>query len=365
MARLSKPWYRKSLDAWYVQLDRKQVFLAKGELNKDAAEAALERLLKERDAPAAAPAADPLPPAPSTTIAKLLASYLVYAERRLKPKTFADYKKCLEQFAEEVGVEDPTNPKPIENPADLKPFHVDDWIRKHNWNATTERIYKSTVFTLFNWAHRQGHLAANPLANLEKPPIVSRGLDRLIGDEEHQRMLDKAAPTLRDLLIALRLTGARPSEIAKITAANFDAAQGVAVLTDHKTSKKGYHRIILLPPPVVEICKRLATIHPTGPLFRNNAGTPWTPICLVNAMRRLRKRAQVREGVIAYGYRHTFATDALAKGVPDAHVAALLGHSGTQMLHRHYGHLTAQLPALRQALEKISEPSKPEAALTK
>jgi integrase len=56
---------------------------------------------------------------------------------------------------------------------------------------------------------------------------------------------------------------------------------------------------------------------------------------------------------IAYGYRHTFATDALANGVPDAQVAALLGHSGTAMLHKHYAHLGARAKALRDALDKV------------
>jgi integrase len=52
-------------------------------------------------------------------------------------------------------------------------------------------------------------------------------------------------------------------------------------------------------------------------------------------------------------YRHTFATDALANGVPDAQVAALLGHSGTAMLHKHYAHLGARAKALRDALDKV------------
>src|SRR5262249_10940502 len=57
-------------------------------------------------------------------------------------------------------------------------------------------------------------------------------------------------------------------------------------------------------------------------------------------MASLRKKTGVK--AIAYGYRHTFATDALASGVPDAQVAALLGHSGTSMLHKHYAHLLSK-----------------------
>jgi len=57
--------------------------------------------------------------------------------------------------------------------------------------------------------------------------------------------------------------------------------------------------------------------------------------------------------VTAYGVRHTFATDALSRGVPDAHVASLLGHSSTAMLHKHYSHLTERASTLKAAVERI------------
>ena len=63
---------------------------------------------------------------------------------------------------------------------------------------------------------------------------------------------------------------------------------------------------------------------------------------------------------IAYGYRHSFATTALANGVPDAQVAALLGHASTTILHQHYSHLTSQAQALRDALAKVRSPSLPD-----
>jgi integrase len=69
-------------------------------------------------------------------------------------------------------------------------------------------------------------------------------------------------------------------------------------------------------------------------------------------MEAARERAGLN-GKTAYGLRHTFATDALANGVPDAQVAELLGHSGTAMLHKHYAHLGARAAALKAALGKV------------
>ena len=61
----------------------------------------------------------------------------------------------------------------------------------------------------------------------------------------------------------------------------------------------------------------------------------------------------VLPGKIAYGYRHGFATDALAAGVPDAHVAELLGHSSTAMLHKHYSHLATRVKVLTDAARAV------------
>jgi putative NIF3 family GTP cyclohydrolase 1 type 2 len=50
---------------------------------------------------------------------------------------------------------------------------------------------------------------------------------------------------------------------------------------------------------------------------------PRAKVTIDSRQRRLRVKAGVKH-CIAYAYRHSFATDALAKGVPDAQVAALL-----------------------------------------
>ena len=46
-------------------------------------------------------------------------------------------------------------------------------------------------------------------------------------------------------------------------------------------------------------------------------------------------------------------TTALEQGVPDTHVAELLGHASTAMIHRHYGHLAARSVVLRASLGRV------------
>jgi integrase len=147
-------------------------------------------------------------------------------------------------------------------------------------------------------------------------------------------------------------TGCRPSELGQVEARNFDAQAGAWLLSEHKTDGTGKVRVVLLPPSVVELCKTLAAKYPNGPLFRTGNGNPITAKRLGSSLRNMCRRLGLGR-VIPYGYRHSFATDALTNGVPDAQVAALMGHSGTATLHRHYSHLTARSRALREALGRV------------
>ncbi len=110
--------------------------------------------------------------------------------------------------------------------------------------------------------------------------------------------------------------------------------------------------------PLRELLERLAKRHPKGPLFRTHRGQPWKPHYLAEAVRAVRERLARKEKpvkgkVIPYGYRHTVATDLLEAGVPDAQVAAVLGHQGTRMVYQHYGHLGARIKTLAGALDRV------------
>ena len=49
---------------------------------------------------------------------------------------------------------------------------------------------------------------------------------------------------------------------------------------------------------------------------------------------------------IMYGFRHSYATEMLKRGVPEAHVAQMLGHKSTAMLSKHYSHLSSEIGTL-------------------
>jgi integrase len=196
-------------------------------------------------------------------------------------------------------------------------------------------------------------LAVDPLAGVEAPPTKSRGAEHVITQAEHVELTRHAWPEFRPLLESLFLTGARPGELAGLTCEAVKASgNGVIVLADHKTKHKGKRRVLYLSDEARALFDRQAERWQTGLLFRNRYGRKWTADAIGKAMRATCERAKLPPRH-AYDYRHTFATDALARGIPDATVAALLGHSNTTMLHRHYSHLTSQAGVLRSAAAQV------------
>jgi integrase len=309
--------------------------LAKGRANKAEAYRAFADLIGS-EAPAPTPA--------RLTVGELIEAYLAHASKKVRPKTLEVYEVFVRAFGEAFG---------DRQASEMRAFHIEDWANRPAWNPTTQNYAASIVGSMFRWAERTERLDRNPIRHLKKPVCASRTADTLISADEHARILERSPEALRRFLTALRDTGARPGEVASVTAADFNPEAGVWVLRRHKTSHKGKHRCVYLTPALVELCSRLAQEHPDGPLFRNCRGLPWTKGSVHKALSRIRKKLGLSKRIIAYGYRHTFATDALANEVPDAQVAELLGHSSTATLHKHYAHLGARGRALRSALDRV------------
>jgi integrase len=345
--KIPKPWYRKGR-GWFVWHNGKQTALGK---EQDKAFRRFHLLMagevpEPKPVPGPTPTPEPEPePEPTLTVGKLVERYLADAQRRMAPNTFRVVRDFANSFAKASGT----------LPADaVRKHHLEAWIAQHpTWGQTTEWDAKTRLVTLFHWAVDQELIPANHIRRIRKPPVKSRGRQALISPEDHARLIAGASPAIRHVLLALHQTGSRPGEVIGVTAAEFYPEQGLWVLNKHKTAHKGRQRIVYLTAEVTALCQQLAANYPEGPLFRTSSGKPWYDSnYLAQRIRALCKRLGIR-GIIAYGYRHGFATDALANGVPDAQVAELLGHSGTAMLHRHYSHLGARAEALRNALSDI------------
>jgi integrase len=341
MARsVEGPWYRASKDGWYVTHEGRSVSLkVRGKANRGEALKAWHRLMAGVELRPDKTKPTPTPEAAPLTMKQLADAFLAARKGVVKADTHAVYQSRIH--------------------AAVDAFHeVPDadaftrWLHALTLSQSSKSSIAGIVMAATRWGTMAGLLPADPLKWVKKPPITSRGSKALVSDEAHAKVMAVAGPELRIMLTLLRETGARPGELARITAKDVDTANGVAVLADHKTAHHtGKPRLLILTPQAVALLRPLMDERPEGPLLRNALGNPWTKDAIGHAMRRVCERIGVK--AIAYGYRHTFATEALAAGVPDATVAALLGHCDTSMIHRHYSHLSSRTQALKDALGKV------------
>src|SRR5262249_61022094 len=100
-------------------------------------------------------------------------------------------------------------------------------------------------------AVRMGVLKDNPLKSLEKPPMGRR--EKILSPDERRRLFAGVkGKAFKLFLFALTSTGARPSEIRKVTAKEF-VKPGLWAFPPkaHKTGKKTQKpRVVYLTPPI-------------------------------------------------------------------------------------------------------------------
>lgn len=345
MARhVEGPWYRKSKDTWYATVSGRKLSLGiRGLEGRAAAQTAWHRLMAGMpNQPTEPVTVRAVNEASILTVRELCDLFLSDAATRLKPNTVRIYTNDLNSFCGTVGTVSSDK---------LTPLHVSRWLASLNVTCTTKAIMLRSVLACLNWAVRSEVIRDNPARRVPKPKGRSRSEEAVISDADHAKLLAAATPAFRTVLRVLHGTGARPGEVCAITSETFDPTTGLVKLTEHKTDHTGRPRLIFPPGDVVELLREQLARFGAGPLLRSRKGKPFTGRSVTKAMQYLRKKTGIK--AIAYGYRHTFVTDALVNGVPDAHVAALVGHTSTAMIYRHYSHLGSRVDTLREAAAKV------------
>lgn len=334
---MRKPYFRKDRKAWYVKSANGRTQIR---LHTDEKEA--YRIWQEMQMTAN-------PDSPQVIFAVIAENFLAYAKRVNKPKTFRDRRDDLVSACRAFGKV---------RVRDLKRHHVTKWLDgQTTWGKWARRRAGSVVKRALNWAVDEGYITANPLAGLKLPKGGRR--DVIVPDDAHSSMLavkdrgrshGRRDGCFRAFLIALRHSGTRPGSIASVTAANVTPNVDAWVFTQHKTADQTQAPLVVWLSPCLQTLTRILMRHrPTGPLFRNSRGQPWTGNAIRCRMKNLRQKLDLPEGTVAYAYRHTFATQALLNGNNLATVAELLGQRDLKMLAQHYGHLDKHRDHLRNA----------------
>lgn len=292
----------------------------------------------------------------SMTLRELIDAFLAWIEKHRRAKTHDGYRRLLRRF------EFFTGDIPLSS---LKPHDL------LTWGKTWHEI--QAVQRLFAWAMNDaGLIDRNPFARVKRPRLGAR--KRILDGPTMARLMRAACPAFRAFLLGMRETLARPQEVRGVQWEELhyltherdprqalESGQAVFVLEEFKARDRRADpdaaRVILITPRLGRfLARRLrGFLIPSGPVFLNTKGKPWTNNAVRCQMRTLRRVLGLTpdhrgENVVAYTLRHTRATEATAKGVTDRALADLLGHTSTKTTAR-YQHL--QIEHLREAMSLI------------
>ena len=353
MAHRPKPFFRSGR-GWYVQLGKQQLKLAPGPENAEseaAAWAAFHALMADRNSANSATgnsgrksAALESPQNSGPTVAGLYERFMEWCQKNREPGTYGWYHDHIQNFLD--ALPDPKMPA-----ADLRPYHVVEWLDRHaDWGDTYRRGAIVAVQRPYNWAAKLGYITDNPLKHLEKPKARRR--EQAVSADDVKAIFgyyDEGDP-FRLLLAFCWETGVRPQEVTRAEARHVDLAGLLVVFPPKEAKGKKRVRRILLTEAAAAILKPLMEAHPDGPLFRNRDGRPWTRYAINCRFVRLKEKLGVK--FANYSFRHGFAQRMLEAGNDHLTVSELLGHANGQMLSTVYSHMNKADRHLRDALKK-------------
>jgi integrase len=331
MPKFPKPFFRRDRGTdrgWFVQIGRRQIKLADGPENQDTQAAAYKRYHEVMAWSGAQSAAVPAQ-TNSLAVAEVFEKYLDWCEKHRSPRTFEWYRGRIQNFIDFL-------PDPARMPASaLRPFHIVEWTDgKTTWGANQKRGAIVAVTRPFNWATRIGYIDVSPVRGVEKPTAQKRDSQLTPEDFVDLIALVKENDSFRDLLAFSWECGCRPQEARSIEARHVRLENHRIEIPPKEAKGKQRWRIIYLSEQAEAIIRGLVDQYPSGPLFRNSHGDPWTVDAVGCRFGRLKAKLGTR--FAAYDFRHAFSTRKLKEGHDPITVAGLLGHKDAAMLCKHY-----------------------------
>jgi integrase len=271
---------------------------------------------------------------PDMTFADLAARFL--ADGSPRPYHLDRLKALLPHFGDwPIGT--------ISKPS-VREFRTARHKEKQLSEATLNRDIEVLRHLLY-WAVDEGFITANPLARVRLPK-QRRKPRPILGLAEEAKLLDAAAPHLRQIIVAALDSGMRRGELLTQLMEHIDLTRRVLQVTHSKTAG-GEAREIPLTGRLTELLVTLAHQKPEGLVFTfkgrpiHRIKTAW--------------KAAVRRAGIRYSrfhdLRHTFNTRLMEAGVVQDVRKALMGHSSGEEINSLYTHV--ELPVKREAIRKL------------
>jgi integrase len=210
-----------------------------------------------------------------------------------------------------------------------------DGIRKRR--ATANRVL-TVLKAALNHAWKAGHVSSDNAWRRVRPfRAVQTARVRCLTEAECVRIVNASEPAFRNLVRGALLTGCRYSELARMTAADFNSDAGVATVRDGKGGKPRH--VVLTDEGRNLFATLTAGKLGDDPIFVRHDGGVWRASHQLRPMQAACARAKIKPAISFHVLRHTHGSTLAMRGVPMGVIAEQLGHADTRMTEKHYAHL--------------------------
>jgi integrase len=204
--------------------------------------------------------------------------------------------------------------------------------------ATANRIL-TVLKAALNHAFQEGFVASNDSWRAVKPYHgVETALVRYLSPDECRRLVNASDETIRPMVQAALLTGARYSELARLQVGDVNLQAKDIVIREAKAGKPRH--IVLTDEAVGFFRPLLAGQSPLSLMFRRRDGNQWKSAQQTRPLTEACRIAQIKPAIGFHVLRHTHGSLLAMKGVPLGVIAQQLGHADTRVTERHYAHLS-------------------------
>jgi integrase len=289
--------------------------------------------------------------ADSPTLGWWAARWLDTVAHRVRPATLRSYRKVIN-----LHVLPALGSWPL---ADLRPGDVERWtgaLTERGLRPSTVALSRRVLGACLTDAERDGRAPRNAARLARAPKVEGTTRRRTLTAAEARRLLDLARTDAEaGLLVTLALgTGARVGELLALDCSDVDLVAGTVSIA-HSRSRSGLGptksrrgvRTVALPPFALDALR--AETRRTGPLIATADGLPLIPERAGERWRRLRARAGL-DGLRFHDLRGTYATLALAAGIPAKALADVLGHDPAVLLRTYAGPIEHGREAIADAI---------------
>jgi integrase len=232
----------------------------------------------------------------------------------------------------------------------LQFLHFRNELIRRNYDRSYCNKLMSKIKAVFKWGATYDLCSINSYENLRLIALVHYGETKEneqrhgVDDVVIQTTLDYLPQVPNDMVILLRVTGMRPSEVCRMKIGDIHSLPydgrtfWVCELKEHKTARFGKPRIIPLNDRALEILKPYIFMEESPPdnfVFYTKMGVPWTVQNLARVIASAIRKHRLPKWTL-YQLRHTKGTELVIKEGVDV-AAAVLGNS-VAVMSRFYDH---------------------------